>query len=48
MKDSSRSNSSSGLGLTVAKLLNEQMKGEIKVDIDKDMLYFSITLGNVF
>ncbi|MGG7142407.1 sensor histidine kinase [Clostridium nigeriense] len=43
MKDSSRSNSSSGLGLTVAKLLVEQMNGEIKVDINKDILCFSIT-----
>lgn len=43
MKDSSRSNSSSGLGLTVTKLLIEQMNGEIKVDINKDILCFSIT-----
>lgn len=42
MKDPSRSNSSSGLGLTVAKLLIEQMNGEIKVDIDKNILCFSI------
>ena len=43
MKDSSRSNSSSGLGLTVAKLLIEQMNGEIKVSINRGILYFSIT-----
>lgn len=46
MKDSSRSNSSSGLGLTVTKLLVEQMKGEIKVDINKGILCFSITFIN--
>lgn len=42
MKDISRSNSSSGLGLTVVKLLIEHMNGEIKVNIDKDIVCFSI------
>ncbi|MBE6053844.1 MAG: HAMP domain-containing histidine kinase [Clostridium sartagoforme] len=43
MKDNSRSNSSSGLGLTVTKLLIEEMNGEIKVEIQGDILIFTIT-----
>lgn len=45
VKDYSRSNSSSGLGLTVAKLLIEQMNGEIKADINKGILWLSITFA---
>ena len=43
MKDHSRSTSSSGLGLTVTKLLIEEMNGEIKVEMQGDILIFTIT-----
>ena len=43
MKDISRSNSSSGLGLTVTKLLIEEMNGEIKAEMDENILKFIIS-----
>ncbi len=43
MKDISRSNSSSGLGLTVTKLLIEEMNGEIKAEIEENILKFIIS-----
>lgn len=42
MKDSSRSTSSSGLGLTVTKLLLEKMNGEIKAEVEDNSLIFII------
>lgn len=42
MKDSSRSTSSSGLGLTVTKLLLEKMSGEIKAEVEDNSLIFTI------
>lgn len=38
MKDTSRSTSSSGLGLTITKLLIEEMNGEIKAEIEDNIL----------
>ena len=43
MKDTSRSTSSSGLGLTITKLLIEQMNGEIKTELKDNILSFIIT-----
>lgn len=42
-KDFSRSNASSGLGLTVVKLLIEKMDGEIEASLDNGVLCFCIT-----
>lgn len=42
MKDISRSTSSSGLGLTITKLLIEEMNGEIKAEIEGNILKFII------
>ncbi|CEI71767.1 ATPase/histidine kinase/DNA gyrase B/HSP90 domain protein [Romboutsia hominis] len=42
MKDKSRSSDSSGLGLTITKLLVESMNGEIDVDMDKEWIIFRI------
>ena len=43
MKDKSRGTSSSGLGLTITKLLVEEMNGEIKAELQDDILSFNIT-----
>lgn len=43
MKDNSRSTSSSGLGLTVTKLLIEEMNGEIKAEFEGNILKFIIS-----
>ncbi len=43
MKDNSRSTSSSGLGLTVTKLLVEEMNGEIKAEFEGNTLKFIIS-----
>lgn len=42
MKDKARSTSSSGLGLTVTKLLVEKMGGEITVELEEEILRFTI------
>lgn len=42
MEDNSRSSDSSGLGLTIAKLLVESMNGEIQVEMDKEWIVFKI------
>lgn len=42
MKDISRNNQSSGLGLTVTKLLIEAMGGYIEAEIDKDWIVFKV------
>ncbi|GAA0714518.1 HAMP domain-containing sensor histidine kinase [Paraclostridium ghonii] len=42
MKDSSRCDGSSGLGLTVTKLLVELMNGEIEVELDEDWIIFRV------
>ena len=42
MKDKSRSSDSSGLGLTITKLLVESMNGEIDVDMDKEWIIFRL------
>ena len=42
MKDTSRSTSSSGLGLTITKLLIEEMNGEIKAELKDNILRFII------
>lgn len=42
MEDNSRNSDSSGLGLTIAKLLVESMNGEIQVGMDKECIVFKI------
>ncbi len=42
MKDKSRNSNSSGLGLTITKLLVESMNGEIDVNMDKEWIIFRI------
>ena len=42
MKDKSRNNQSSGLGLTVTKLLTEKMGGEIAAELSHNILTFII------
>ena len=42
MKDTARSTSSSGLGLTITKLLIEKMNGEIRAEIINGVLIFTI------
>ena len=43
MKDKSRNNQSSGLGLTITKLLVETINGNIRAEIKDDFIYFKIT-----
>ena len=45
MKDTARSTSSSGLGLTITKLLIEKMNGEIKAEVVNGDLIFTINYG---
>ncbi|MEG0856301.1 MAG: HAMP domain-containing sensor histidine kinase [Terrisporobacter sp.] len=45
MKDNSRHNQSSGLGLTVTKLLVEAMNGKIKSKIEDNFIEFKIEFG---
>lgn len=42
MKDKSRNNHSSGLGLTVTKLLVEKMNGEINAELEGNILTFTL------
>lgn len=42
MKDVSRNNQSSGLGLTVTKLLIEAMRGDIEAEIEEDWIKFKV------
>lgn len=43
MKEKSRNNQSSGLGLTITKLLVETINGNIRAEIKDDFIYFKIT-----
>lgn len=43
MKDESRNNQSSGLGLTITKLLVEKINGSIKAEINDNFIHFIIT-----
>lgn len=43
MKDESRNNQSSGLGLTITKLLVEKINGSIKAEIEDNFIHFIIT-----
>lgn len=43
MKDKSRNNQSSGLGLTITKFLLEKMNGSIKAEISDNFIHFKIT-----
>lgn len=47
MKDRSRSNDSSGLGLTITEFLIDSMDGEINVEMDEDWLIFNIKFQEV-
>lgn len=47
MKDRSRSNDSSGLGLTITKFLIDSMGGEINVEMDEDWIIFNIKFQEV-
>lgn len=48
MKDESRNNQSSGLGLTITKLLVEKMNGSIKAEINDNFIHFKITFMHDF
>ncbi len=48
MKDQSRNNQSSGLGLTITKLLVEKMNGSIKAEINDNFIHFIITFKHDF
>ena len=43
VKDESRNNQSSGLGLTITKFLVEKMNGSIKAEISDNFIHFKIT-----
>ncbi|MPN36372.1 hypothetical protein SDC9_183881 [bioreactor metagenome] len=43
MKDESRNNQSSGLGLTITKFLVEKMNSSIKAEISDNFIHFKIT-----
>ncbi len=42
-RDQSRANQSSGLGLTITKLLTEKMKGQIEARIEKDLFIIELS-----
>lgn len=48
IKDESRNNQSSGLGLTITKLLVEKMNGNIKAEINDNFIHFIITFKHDF